>query len=153
MCAYACASILWGTQSVTLYREMFILGPAEMVWMAQNSDIKARTLNKTRSRNYLAPFDLTLKQIARESVILKQNRESRHFLSSWGEMFKAVFIIEICSRLKWLSRYCHWVCFWKISCLEYLKYSVSCKQEGLITSQGHSLGWNIDILVNILVFQ
>ena len=48
--------------------------------MAQSNDIKARTLNKTQSQNYLASFDLASKQIATESAILKQNRASRHFL-------------------------------------------------------------------------
>lgn len=31
--------------------------------------------------------------------------------------------------------------------------SIPIEQEGLIKSQGHLLCWNIDILVNILVFQ
>lgn len=48
---------------------------------------------------------------------------------------------------------CHWVCFGKVSCLEYLKYVISFGPEGLIMSQGHSLCWNIDILLKILVFQ
>lgn len=43
--------------------------------------------------------------------------------------------------------------FLEIFYLECVKYAVSCEQEGLIVSQGHLLCWDIDILVNTLVFQ